>query len=169
MISLSNPDIPTLGAYDCWFVLADQRDGRFWASSTGFAYRRYAEHSKWWRVSQFSYRYLGCSPSGGMQRSAAWAFKAEKFMDSSALLSGRSDQYHRTLVKLDKLFLVDVYNYQPLPKGDPKGEHHPPSFAGWFMVFDGNGDVIKKRRKFQARDFHLTPAARCPDAPPAEP
>jgi len=98
-----------------------------------------------------------------------WAFTAEKFMDSSALLSGRSDQYHRTLVKLDKLFLVDVYSYQPLPKGDPKGDYHPPSFAGWFTVFDGNGDVIKKRRKFQARDFHLTPAARCPDAPAAEP
>jgi hypothetical protein len=74
-----------------------------------------------------------------------------------------------TLVKLDKLFLVDVYSYQPLPKGDPKGEYHPPSFAGWFTVFDGNGDVMKKRRVFQARDFHLTPAARCPDAPPAEP
>jgi hypothetical protein len=98
-----------------------------------------------------------------------WEFRTEKFMDSSALLSGRSDQYHRTLVKLDKLFLVDVHGYQPLPRGDPKGDYHPPSFVGWFTVFDGNGNVMKKRRLFQARDFHLTPAARCPDAPPAEP
>lgn len=98
-----------------------------------------------------------------------WEFRAEKFMDSSALLSGRSDQIHRTLNKLDKLFLVDVYGYQPLPRGNPKGDYHPPSFAGWFTVFDGNGDVVKKRRAFLARDFHLTPAARCPDAPPAEP
>ena len=98
-----------------------------------------------------------------------WEVRAERFLDLSALLSGRSDQYHRTLTKLDKLFLVDVYSYQPLPRGNPKGDYHPPSFAGWFTVFDENGDVIKKQRPFRARDFHLTPAARCPDAPPAEP
>lgn len=98
-----------------------------------------------------------------------WEIKAEKFLDSAGLLSGRSDPYHRTLTKLDQLYLVDVYNYQPLPKGDPKSEYHPASFAGWFEVFDGNGDVIKKHRKFRAGNFHLTPAVRCPDAPPPEP
>lgn len=90
-------------------------------------------------------------------------------MDSAALLSDRSDPYHRTLTKLDKLFLVDVYSYQPLPKGDPKGDYHPPSFAGWFTVVDGNGDVVKRRRPLHPGNFHLTPAARCPEAPPAEP
>ena len=76
---------------------------------------------------------------------------------------------HRTLTKLDKMFLVDVYGYQPLPKGIQKGGYHPASFAGWFTVFDGNGDIIKKRYAFHARNFHLVPATRCPDAPPAAP
>jgi hypothetical protein len=98
-----------------------------------------------------------------------WEIKEEKFLDPAGLLSGRSDPYHRTLTKLDQMYLVDVYGYQPLPKGNPKGEYHPATFAGWFEVFDGNGDVIKKRRVFRAGNFHLTPAAHCPDAPPAEP
>ena len=97
-----------------------------------------------------------------------WEIKEEKFLDSAGVLSGRSDP-HRTLTKLDQMFLVDVYSYQPLPKGDPKGDYHPASFAGWFEVFDGNGDVIRKRRVFHAGNFHLTSAARCPDAPPSEP
>jgi len=97
-----------------------------------------------------------------------WEIKAEKFMDSAGLLSGRSDP-HRTLSKLDHMYLVDVYQYQPLPKGDPNGDYHPSTFAGWFEVFDGNGALIKRHRAFRANNFHLTPAARCPDAPPAEP
>jgi hypothetical protein len=97
-----------------------------------------------------------------------WEIKEEKFMDPAGVLSGHSDP-HRTLTKLDKMFLVDVYSYQPLPRGDPKGEYHPASFAGWYKVFDGNGDILKKRRVFHANNFHLTPASRCPDAPPAEP
>ena len=94
-----------------------------------------------------------------------WEIKAEKFMDPAGFLSGRSDPYHRTLTKLDQMFLVDVYGYQPLPKG----EYHPASFAGWFEVFDGYGYVLRKRRVFHAGNFHLTPALRCPDAPPPEP
>jgi hypothetical protein len=97
-----------------------------------------------------------------------WEIKEETFLDLAGVLSGRSDP-HRTLTKLDKMFLVDVYSYQPLPRGDPKGEYHPASFAGWYKVFDGNGDILKKRRVFHANNFHLTPASRCPDAPPAEP
>lgn len=98
-----------------------------------------------------------------------WEIKAEKFMDPAGFLSGRSDPYHRTLTKLDQMFLVDVYEYQPLPKGDPNGNYHPATFAGWFEVFDGSGDLVKKRRAFHPGNFHLTPAVRCPDAPPAEP
>jgi len=98
-----------------------------------------------------------------------WEIKEEMFLDSAALLSGQSDQYHRTLTKLNQLFLVDVYSYQPLPKGDPKGNYHPASFAGWFEVFDGSGNVIRKHRMLHPGNFHLTPAPRCPDAPPAEP
>ena|ERR1017187_6641903 len=97
-----------------------------------------------------------------------WEIKEEMFLDPSALLSGRSDP-HRTLTKLDQMFLVDVYSYQPLPRGNPKGEYHPASFAGWFEVFDGNGDIRRKRLVFHASNFHLTPAPGCPDAPPAEP
>jgi len=98
-----------------------------------------------------------------------WDIKAEKFMDPAGLLSGRSDPYHRTLRKLDQLYLVDVYEYQPMPKGDPKGDYHPASFSGWYEVFDGSGNIIKKRREIRVSSFHLTPAARCPDAPPPEP
>lgn len=97
-----------------------------------------------------------------------WGIKEEKFLDSSGVLSGRSDP-HRTLTKLDQMFLVDVYRYQPLPKGDPKGDYHPASFAGWFEVFDGNGDILRKRRVFHDGNFHLTAAPRCPDAPPSKP
>jgi hypothetical protein len=97
-----------------------------------------------------------------------WEIKEEMFLDPSALLSGSSDP-HRTLSELDQMFLVDVYNYQPLPKGNPKGEYHPASFAGWFKVFDGNGDILKQRRALHAGNFHLTPAPRCPDAPPSRP
>jgi hypothetical protein len=98
-----------------------------------------------------------------------WEMKQEKFMDPEGFLSGRSDPYHRTLSKLDKLYLVDVYMYQPLPKGDPKGEYHPASFAGWYTVFDGTGEIKKRRWAFKPTNFHLIPAFRCPDAPPAEP
>ena len=111
----------------------------------------------------------GVVPLAVCQVPPLWEFKEEKFMDSAALFSGRSDPYHRTLSKLDKLFLVDVYSYQPLPKGGPKGKYHPASFTGWFTVFDGNGDIMKRHRSFHASNFHLTPAARCPEALPAEP
>jgi hypothetical protein len=97
-----------------------------------------------------------------------WEIKEEKFLDSSGLLSGHSDP-HRTLTKLDQMFLIDVFNYQPLPRGNPKGDYHPASFAGWYEVFDGDGDILKKHHMFHANNFHLTPASRCPDAPPAEP
>ena len=106
----------------------------------------------------------GVNPLAVCKVPPIWEIKEEKFMDPEGLLSGRSDQYHRTLTKLDQMFLVDVYSYQPLPKVD-----HPASFAGWYEVFDGNGDVIKKRRAFHAGNFHLTPAPRCPDSPPAQP
>jgi hypothetical protein len=111
----------------------------------------------------------GVVPLAVCQVPPQWEFKEEKFLTPQGFLSGRSDPYHRTLSKLDKLFLVDVYSYQPLPKGDPKGEYHPASFAGWYTVFDGSGDIVKKRRALHAQNLHLTPAPRCPDAPPAEP
>jgi hypothetical protein len=98
-----------------------------------------------------------------------WEIKEEKFMDSAGLLSGRSDPNHRTLTKLDQMFLVDVYSYQPLARANAKGEYYPASFSGWFNVFDGNGDILKERRVLHAGNFHLNPALRCPDAPPSEP
>jgi hypothetical protein len=87
----------------------------------------------------------GVVPLAVCQVPHLWEIKAETFLDSAAILSGRSDQYHRTFSEIDQVFLVDVYNYQPLHKGDPKTDYHPASFAGWFTVFDGNGDVIKRR------------------------
>jgi hypothetical protein len=98
-----------------------------------------------------------------------WELKEQKYLDAAGVLSGRSDQVHRTLTKLDQLYLVDVYSYRPLPEGDPSREYHPATFVGWFEVFDANGVVVKKRRILNAGNFHLTAASRCPDAPPSEP
>jgi hypothetical protein len=111
----------------------------------------------------------GVTPLAVCKVPPLWEIREEKFMDSAGFLSGRTDPYHRTLTKLDQVFLVDVYNYQPLPKGDPKTEYHPATFVGWYEVFNGNGNVLRKRRVFHAANFHLTAAPRCPDAPPTEP
>ena len=156
----------TFGVDGCRSTILVCYSGRFCAGSAGFTERRWREDSEWRRTRSFHIDTWGVVPLAVCDVPPLWELKEEKFMDSAALFSGRSDPYHRTLTRLDKLFLVDVYaSYQPLPKGDPKGEYHPPSFAGWFTVFDGDGNLVKKRRSFRAADFRLTPAARCPDAP----
>jgi hypothetical protein len=98
----------------------------------------------------------------------SWEIKAEKYMDPEGMLHGRSDVHGEPLRELHQMFLVDVYSYQPLPKGDPKGEYHPASFSGWIEVGTQSSEH-GKRRTLRSTNFKLTPATRCPDPPAPEP
>ena len=98
----------------------------------------------------------------------SWEIKAEKYEDPAGMLHGKSDVHGEPLRELHQMFLVDVYSYQPLPKGDPKGEYHPASFSGWVEVAE-NPSERGKRRTLRSTNFKLTPAARCPDPLAPEP
>jgi len=99
----------------------------------------------------------------------SWNLSQEKYEDPEGLLRGRSDIHGEPLRELHQMFLVDVDSYQPLPKGDPKGEYHPASFSGWVQIIEEGSDAHGKRRTLRASNFHLTPASHCPTPPPAEP
>jgi hypothetical protein len=102
----------------------------------------------------------------------SWQLKSEKFENPEGYLDGRSDTHGVALRRLPEMYLVDVYDYQPLPKGDPKAEYHPASFAGWVAVgrvqpFGEDGP--HQKRKLTAGNFRLRDAAHCPNPPPAQP
>jgi len=99
----------------------------------------------------------------------SWNLSQEKYEDPAGLLIGRSDVHGEPLRELHQMFLVDVYSYQPLPKGDPKGEYHPASFSGWVEIIEEGSDMHGKRRPLRASNFHLKPASYCPMPPPAQP
>jgi hypothetical protein len=94
----------------------------------------------------------------------SWEIKAEKYEDPEGLLSGRADNHGERLTKLRDLFLVDVYDYQPLPRGNPKSDYHPASFAGWIEMAAHPAER-GKRTTLRAANFRLIKAARCPDPP----
>ena len=101
----------------------------------------------------------------------SWELKSEKFENPEGYVAGRSDVHGEPLRQMTDMYLVDVYDYQPLPNGDPKGEYHPASFAGWIAVgrrqpFDAGR---LQKRTLTAGNFRLRNAERCPDAPPAQP
>jgi len=97
-----------------------------------------------------------------------WNLTEQKYQNPAGLLSGRSD-HGEVLRELHEMYLVDVYSYQPLSKGDPKGEYHPATFSGWVEVATNPDATRGKRQPLTANNFHLTPATRCPLAPPPEP
>jgi hypothetical protein len=105
----------------------------------------------------------------------SWEMKAEKYEDAEGFLSGRSDAHGVPLRELREMFLVDVYSYQPLPKGDPKSDFHPASFSGWVEIanarqpFKRVDDRHAHRRALNAGNFHLTSASHCPIPPPTQP
>ena len=73
----------------------------------------------------------GVTPLAVCKIPPLWDIRAEKFMDPAGLLSGRSDAYHQTLTELDRLYLVDVYSYQPLLEAIQRAITIPhPSRAG---------------------------------------
>jgi hypothetical protein len=101
----------------------------------------------------------------------SWELTSEKFEDPAGYFDGRSDPHGEPLRQMSDMYLVDVYDYQPLPRGDPKGEYHPATFAGWVKVgrvqaFDGG---VSHKHALKAGNFRLTDAARCPVSPPAQP
>jgi hypothetical protein len=105
----------------------------------------------------------------------SWNLVEQKYEDPQGFLSGRSDFHGEVLRELRQMYLIDVYDYQPLPKGNPKGEYHPATFSGWVEVAE-DGEIAEngsathgKRRTLRSGNFHLTPASRCPDAPPPQP
>jgi hypothetical protein len=96
----------------------------------------------------------------------SWALKSEKFEDPEGYFDGHSDTHGEPLRQITDMYLIDVYDYQPLREGDV-----PASFAGWVVVgrvqpFDGG---TRRKQTLTANNFHLRDAPRCPDAPPAQP
>lgn len=99
----------------------------------------------------------------------SWELKSEKFQDSEGYLEGRADVHGEPLDRLTEMYLVDVYDYQALPRGDPKGDYHPASFGGWVEVGPLFGEGDSRRHKLTAANFHLKDAQSCPASPPAKP
>jgi hypothetical protein len=108
-------------------------------------------------IETFGVEFLGVCHVPG-----SWEFKIEKYADPEGVLSGKADNQRDVLRDLRDLFLVDVYEYQPLPR-----PNHPASFAGWVKIASHPLDPAE-RRVLHADNFRLTTAARCPDAPPAQ-
>ncbi len=98
-----------------------------------------------------------------------WTLSQETYLDPAGLLKGHSDLYHEPLKELHEMYLVDVDDYQPLPRGNPKSEYHPASFSGWIQIIKKGADTPGKRRTLSANNFHLTPASSCPALPPPQP
>ncbi len=101
----------------------------------------------------------------------SWEITSEKFEDPAGYFDGRSDTHSEPLKSMSAMYLIDVYDYQPLPKGDPKKEYHPASLAGWVVVgriqpFDGG---TRHKRTLNAANFRLQDATRCPKPAPAQP
>jgi hypothetical protein len=101
----------------------------------------------------------------------SWALKSEKFEDPEGSLDGRADTGGEPLKRLTDFYLVDIYDYQPLPKGDPKGEYHPPSFAGWVEAGTAEpfGGGARRKRALTANNFRLRDSRNCPVAPSPQP
>jgi hypothetical protein len=99
-----------------------------------------------------------------------WNLTEQKYEDPQGLLSGRSDVHREVLTELHEMYLVDVYDYHPLPRGNPKGEYHPATFSGWIEVAGEGGSATHGERvALRSGNFHLTPAANCPAPAPPQP
>jgi hypothetical protein len=101
----------------------------------------------------------------------SWELRSEKFEDPEGYLDGRSDTHGEPLKSISAMYLIDVYDYQPLAHGDLKTEYHPASFAGWVAVgsvqpFDGGN---RRKRTLRAANFRLQDATQCPKPPTAHP
>jgi hypothetical protein len=101
----------------------------------------------------------------------SWELKSAKYEDPAGSLDGNADIHGEPLKRLSDMYLLDVYDYQAQPRGDPNGEYHPPSFAGWieFGASVPFGDQARTRLSLTADNFRLRDAKACPIAPPPQP
>jgi hypothetical protein len=99
----------------------------------------------------------------------SWELKSEKFEDPEGWLDGEADTHGERLNRLSNMYLVDIYDYQPQPRGDPKSDYHPPSFAGWVRIgnVEASDGGAGRKRTLKASDFRLKDARNCP-VPPAQ-
>jgi hypothetical protein len=66
------------------------------------------------------------------------------------------------LRRLEGLFLILVYGYQEYPRGDPKGQYHPATFAGSVHVGTYRSDSRGHKIRLAPLNFVRVPAAQCP-------
>jgi hypothetical protein len=98
----------------------------------------------------------------------AWRITAGKFLDPEGTLSGETEAgmafiRKSELKKLESLFLVEFDQYQPYPRGNPKGEFHPATFAGKISrgTF-GPNESDAQEIELKPENFARTPASACP-------
>lgn len=99
-----------------------------------------------------------------------WELKSEKFEDPEGVLAGRADLHSWPLRALTNMYLVDVYDYQPIAERG-RATQHPASFSGWVEVGSRErfGAWRGRRVKLASSNFRLKDAQRCPDPPPPRP
>jgi hypothetical protein len=93
-------------------------------------------------------------------------------IDPGGVLTWRASSWHGELDQsgmkaLSSLFLVRVSEYQKEPRGDPRGEFHPASFAGIATAATIQEPTQEHLIPLNSANFVLAPAARCPDPPKA--
>lgn len=97
----------------------------------------------------------------------SWQLRSEKFEDPEGRLDGKADTHGEPLKSLSDMYLLDVY----ASNGDPKGERHPATFAGWVEIgrvepFEGG---TRRKRILRADQFRMHDAKSCPAPPPPQP
>lgn len=123
-----------------------------------------ADHS----LSAFQIKTWGVSLLSVCSIPQSWNLTEEKYEDPEGVLVGRSDVHGAPLRELRQMYLVDVLDYRPLPKGNPKGDYRPATFSGWIEVARESWNMHGRRRSISSKSFHLTPATRCPVPPPSD-
>lgn len=101
----------------------------------------------------------------------SWALKSEKYANPEGQLSGKRDAQGLAYRSLANFYLVDVYNYEPEAKGNPKSDFHPASFSSWVELGRNEqfGSARGRRVPLKPQNFKLQNARGCPPAPAAQP
>ena len=95
----------------------------------------------------------------------AWRVTAGEQSDPEGILAGEGDTFgsYLSAQSLSEItFLIKVENYQAYPRGNPKGEYHPATFAGSITVDKPGTDEEQHSIRLSASNFVRTPASTCP-------
>ena len=117
-----------------------------------------------WVVSNFRVKTWGVLPLATCHIPPAWRITAGKDSDPEGVLAGEGDTFGSLLngPELGKVtFLVIVEEYQPLPRGNPKGEYHPATFSGTITI-ETFGDTKPRTIRLTPANFVRVSAAGCP-------